>query len=98
MLARNCVMGENQEFVLPLQDRNGSGRALYNSHSDACMALREALEALAQVRPHARDYQYADGGVALRAARAQHRALEAGVEAAMDALAGIALDYSRQGD
>jgi len=98
MLARNCVIGENQEFVLPVIDRNGSGKALYKSHSEAYRALNEGLKAMAQVRPHARDYQYPDGGVALRAAQAQHRALEAGVQAAMDALAGIALDYSRQGD
>ncbi|MCP4244721.1 MAG: hypothetical protein GY772_29610 [bacterium] len=98
MLARNCVVGENREFVLPLQDLNGSGRALYKGHSEAYRALNEGLKALAQVRPHGRDYQYADGGVALRAAQAQHRALEAGVQAAMDALAAVARDYSRQGD
>ena len=96
-VARTCVLGENQKFVLPECNLNGSGRALYGGHRDAVSALTQALEAMAQARPHARDYQYPDGGVAFRAAQAQHRALEAGVQAAIDALTAVALDYMRQG-
>ena len=95
-VARTCVMGENQKFVLPEANLNGSGMSLFKAHRDACKALQDAHDAMRSARPHARDYQYPDGGEAFRAAQEQHRALESGVLRAIDALAAVAKDYIRQ--
>ncbi|MGH7393936.1 MAG: hypothetical protein ACREM3_31425 [Candidatus Rokuibacteriota bacterium] len=49
-------------MILPIVHLNGTSRdALVNLRIEACNALRAALEALAEMAPHGRDYYLVPG-------------------------------------
>jgi len=94
---RTCEVPGNDEFVLPEYHLNGSGRHLVKVLREAVVALTQARKAMAQCRPHGRDYYtYLEGDIALAKAREQHSSMESQIEAVTDTLTCVALDAQTQ--
>lgn len=79
----------NKNLAKPTVHLNGTSRQVLEEQlSKAWTALDHALDALAQARPHGRDY-YPQGGHAIRKALAEHEARIDAIRAVREEIAQL---------